>query len=80
MLDVRDASCTISGAPPSGTWNGLGYHARRRCRWWGIAPSIDRRYAIVDSVMLQEGSAKPALYSEGKVLGKVKAVTEATAP
>jgi hypothetical protein len=29
--------------------------------------------------MLQEGSAKLALYSEGEVLGKVKAVTEATA-
>jgi hypothetical protein len=40
--------------------------------------AIDRCYAIVDEIMLQEGGAKLALYSEGKVLGKVKAVTEAT--
>jgi integrase len=41
--------------------------------------AIYRRYAIVDEIMLQEGGAKLARYSEGKVLGKVKAVTEATA-
>jgi hypothetical protein len=37
--------------------------------------SIYRRYAIVDEVMLHEGGAKLAAYSEGKVgtvLGKVK--------
>jgi integrase len=44
--------------------------------------SIYRRYAIVDSVMLHEGGAKLAAYSEGKavgtvgtVLGKVKGAT-----
>ena len=44
--------------------------------------SIYRRYAIVDEVMLREGAAKLAAYSEGKVaalgtvLGKVKGATE----
>lgn len=51
--------------------------------------AIYRRYAIVDEVMLREGAAKLAAYSEGKVgtvtaalgkvLGKVKAATEAAA-
>ncbi len=49
--------------------------------------AIYRRYAIVDEVMLREGAAKLAAYSEGtvgavpvvlgKVLGKVKGATEA---
>ena len=39
--------------------------------------SIYRRYAIVDEVMLREGAAKLAAYSEqGKVLSKVKGETE----
>jgi hypothetical protein len=37
--------------------------------------SIYRRYAIVDEVMLHEGAAKVAAYSEGRVLGKVKGAT-----
>jgi hypothetical protein len=39
--------------------------------------SIYRRYAIVDSVMLHEGGAKLAAYSQGTVLGTVKGATEA---
>jgi hypothetical protein len=36
--------------------------------------SIYRRYAIVDSVMLHEGGAKLAAYSEGKAVGTVGTV------
>jgi integrase len=41
--------------------------------------SIYKRYSITDEAMLREGAAKLAAYGEGKVLGKVKAATEAAA-
>jgi integrase len=90
LLQVVRAACVAAGAPgriphafrrtavrnleragvPRSTAVAMVGHRTEEIYW---------RYAIVDEVMLREGGAKLAAYSEGKVLGKVKGAAE-TAP